>query len=446
MKQDSTAVMSLTAYLISLRQTLRHPLASDVRLLTLSWYLAGGLGLLTNIVAARWLGPAAYGTAALAMAYPMLLWSFVDVKSASVTTRYIASFRAAGRNEELKSICKLGYGLDFLVSVATAMLVGGTGWWVARSVYNLPQISWLMMVYAASFPVSSLCSTSWAILTSWQKFRWLAVLSILDKLITLALVLGLLLAEFGALGLVMANAVGQVANGLIMMLAATYILRRDGLDFWWSTSLKEVAPLRKELGSLLGWNYVAVTLRGVMGQVPLILLGRLRGPEEASFYRLATSLTTVGSYLENVLERVTYPILSARWSAGARESLKSTLKHWTLRGGLPVGALMLLTIPLLPIFVPMVFGSGYSPMTLGVQVMMVGTALSAMFFWLSSSFYAFGRIALWTKAYGLYTVLFIVLAWFCIQWWGFPGLAGLTAVGKVGFILSMVLRLVAQRN
>ena len=446
MKQNNTAADALTGYLISLRQTLRHPLASDVGLLTISWYLTAGLGFLTNIIAARIVGPAAYGTASLVMTYPLLLWSFIGTKSLSVTTRYIASFRVAGRNEELRSICKLGYSLDFLVSVATAMLVGGTGWWVARSVYSLPQVSWLMMVYAASFPFFSLTGTSWAILSSWQKFRWLAMLSILGKLITLALVLGFLLTGFGAPGLIMANAVEQVVNGIIMMLVATYVLRRDGLGFWWNASLKDITPLLKELGAFLGWNYVIVTLSGIIAQVPVMLLGYLRGPEEAGFYRLATSLTTVGSYLENVLDRVTYPILSARWIMGEWESLKSSLKHWTLCGGLPAGAFILLTIPLLPIFVPMVFGSVYSPMILGVQMMMVGTALSIVFFWLKSSYYAFGRIVLWTNAYGLYTVLFIGLAWFCIQRWGFAGIAGLIVVGKTIFTLSMVLLLKKEKQ
>ena len=252
MKQNNTAADALTGYLISLRQTLRHPLASDVGLLTISWYLAASLGFLTNIIAARIVGPAAYGTASLVMTYPLLLWSFIGTKSLSVTTRYIASFRVEGRNEELRSICKLGYSLDFLVSVATAMLVGGTGWWVARYVYSLPQVSWLMMVYAASFPFLSLTGTSWAILSSWQKFRWLAILSILDKLVALALVLGFLVTGFGAPGLIIAHAVEQVVNGIIMMLVATYVLRRDGLEFWWNASLKDVTPLMKELGAFFG--------------------------------------------------------------------------------------------------------------------------------------------------------------------------------------------------
>jgi O-antigen/teichoic acid export membrane protein len=167
-------------------------------------------------------------------------------------------------------------------------------------------------------------------------------------------------------------------------------------------------------------------------------LGRVRGPEEAGFYRLATSLTTVGSYLESSLGQVTYPRLSVRCSEVDGENLSRMLRRWTLRGGFPVSVIVLLTIPLLPIVVPLIFGPGYSAMVLGAQVMMAGAAVSAVFFWVHSSFYALGKIGPWTKAYSLYTALVIGLAWFCIARWGFTGLAGLVALGKVLFTLLMV--------
>ncbi len=160
--------------------TLNEPLAKYAGQLAGSQYIAAAIGLLTNVIAARMLGPSDYGVTALVMAYPTLLWSFVGIKSVSVTTRYIASFRAAEKNDELESICKIGFSLDFLVALVAFVLVGVTGWWVASSIYNMPQLSWLMVGYAASFPFYSLTGTSLAILSSWQRFRWLAVFQVIE--------------------------------------------------------------------------------------------------------------------------------------------------------------------------------------------------------------------------------------------------------------------------
>jgi len=429
----------ITALRAKVRRMLKHPLASNSVWLATSQYIATGVGVLNSIVAARLLGPANYGTVALVMAYPTLLWSFVGIKSVSVTTRYIADFRATGQNEKLRGIVKLGYGLDFFVSVVAFVLVGATSWWVARSIYGMAHLSWLMVGYAASFPFFSLSATSWAILSSRQRFRWLAGLQILQKVITFIITLSLLVAGFGAPGVILGITLGRIITGLTRMGAATYALSRDEVGPWWSASINNVAPLRKELTAFFGWNYLVVTLSGLIEQVPLMLLGRLRSPEEAGFYRLATSLVTVGSYMESSLGKVTYPILSARWGAGERESIKGTLKRWTLQGGLLAGALMLLAIPFLPIVVPIAFGSGYSPMIPSAQVMMVGAAVSSVFFWLNSFYYSSGRINLWAKAYGLYTSFIIGLGWLVIQRWGFFGLAGLVVVGKVLFTLGMVI-------
>ena len=98
---------------------------------------------------------------------------------------------------------------------------------------------------------------------------------------------------------------------------------------------------------------------------------------------------------------------------------------------------MFASILLLPVVVPVVFDSSYSPMVSGAQIMMVGTTVSTVFFWLQAYYYASGKIGIWAKAYGLYTVLIIGLAWLCVQWWGFMGMASLVAAGKVLFTLSM---------
>jgi O-antigen/teichoic acid export membrane protein len=437
------AVVSISS---ETRLMLRHRMTTDVGLLAASQYLSAGLDFLMAAVVARLLGPSEYGVATLVIAYPTLLWSFVGTKSVSVTTRYIASFRATGRFEELAGICKFGYSLDVIAATTAFVLVGATGWWVAPHIFNLPSMAWLMVAYGAAFPFFALTGTSWAILSAWRRFRCFATLQVLYHGITFVVVLGFLVAGFGVPGMIVGMAIGRAVMGLAIMTVATCMLHREGLGFWWNASCKKITSLRQEFTAFLGWNYFAVTLSGLTAEVPLLLLGRFRGPEEAGFYRLATSLMTGASLVESALGKVAYPILSARWAAGERKSLSRTLKRWTLRGGLPICAVVLLSIPLLPIVVPVVFGPGYRPMLPGAQMMIIGAAVSVAFFWLNSFYYASGRIGQWTKAYGLYTALVILLAWLSIQQWGFSGMGILVGVGKMLFTLSMVGALVSTHE
>ncbi len=351
----------------------------------------------------------------------------------------MANFRALHKNEELKGICKLGYILDFSIAAAAFILVSITSWWVADHFYHMPGIWWLMACYAASIPVFSLSETSRAALYACQRFRWISIFQILDKLILLFLVLWFLLSGSGIKGMIIATALSQAAIGIIMIITVTYLFYRDGIGFWWKGSLKNIIPLRKELSSLFGWNYLFVTLRGLVTYTPQMLLGYFRGPQEAGFYRLATSLATVSAYPESSLRGIAYPLLASHWSQEKPEKLKSILRRWTFYGGIPMSILILLTIPLISIFIPAVFGSQYTPMALAVKIMLAGVMVSALFFWLDIFYYASGKVALWTKGYAFYTAVLIGLGWLFIQQGGFLSLVWLDTISKISFTLIMVM-------
>ncbi|MCX7967259.1 MAG: oligosaccharide flippase family protein [Armatimonadetes bacterium] len=419
--------------------TLNHPLINSASALATSRYIRAGLNLLKAVIAARLLGPSDYGIATLAIAYPTLMFSFVSVKSSSVTIRYISGFKALGQKEKIGSICKLGYALDFGTAVIGFLLIVATGWWVAHFVYKMPHLFWFMVIYGASLPLYSLVMTSSAILTSLQNFRMLAGLEILNAVIDFLLVASLLGLGLGVLGFILGSALGHAVAGTIMMGVATYLLSKHGISRWWDAPMDIIASLKKEIATFWGWNYLMVTLSGLATQLPLMLIGLICGPREAGFYRLASNITAVGSYLETSLGQVIYPSLSERWAIGEKQSIGRSLRHWTLKGGITLSALLLFTVPFFPLVIPLIFGEPYKPMVAGAQIMMTGEAISALFFWTMSFYYASGRIAFLTKAYGLYTAAVIGLGIVFMSLWGFPGLAASVTLSKVAFSVLMAL-------
>jgi len=367
----------------------------------------------------------------------MLMGSLVALKTGSITTRYISRLREGRQGDMLGSICLLGYGLDFLVSVLALLLTAVTASWVAESFFSLPAAAPLMIAFAASFPLWSLYGTSSAILISFQRFRWIGALQILDQVIGAILVIGLLLAGFGVRGAVLGTAAGHVLIALIATVAASRVFYRERSTYWWRGSFAPVRPLRQEMSGLFGWNYLVVTWAGLIGQVPLMILAHMRGLEAAGFYRLATSIVTVGSYLETSMGKVAYPVLSARWDSDSREQLLRALRRWTIGAGLPVAAFVLFTLPFYPILVPKIFGAQYSAMVGGVLFLIVGAAASALFFWLNAFYYASGNVSVWTLGIALQSTFVIGLGWFVVRLWGFNGMAAVAAIGKVAFTLVM---------
>jgi O-antigen/teichoic acid export membrane protein len=133
---DSTAREICTRLIRKGRQILKHPVAIDGLGLVASQYISASFALLTSIITARLLGSNEYGRAALVMAYPTLIYSFIAIKSSSITTRHISSFKSTRQEEEIKSICALGYGKDFLAAIVTIFIVVVSGQWIAWDEYN----------------------------------------------------------------------------------------------------------------------------------------------------------------------------------------------------------------------------------------------------------------------------------------------------------------------
>jgi O-antigen/teichoic acid export membrane protein len=433
-------MVSLGEYLKAVSQTIRAPVALDVGFLTVAHFAGAALGFASVTAAARILGPTGYGIAALVMAYPALLRSFLSVKSASVTTRYVATFRSSGHYSRLAWVCRIGYQLDLLISLLVLALVGATSWWVSQSVLDVPGLSWLVVAFAASFPLASLTGTSKAILTSWREFRWIAALDICERALTLVLVVSFLLAGWEVPGLVLGTAIGQAIAGIGAAGISAYVLHRDGVRLWRQADAEDVPKLRNEIMRLFGWNYLLTTFVGVVENGPVLLLGHLRGPREAGFLRLAATLVGTMSYAEEALKKVAYPTLAVRLSSQTQSEIRIVLRRWTRYAGVPLTLAILFAILIAPLVIPLLFGDSYAPMTTGLQVMMFGVAVSSLFFWRYPYYLATGGIRLPAQAFGVYALATLVLGWIVADIWGFVGIAVLVTTGLLTVTSFLVAR------
>lgn len=420
-----------------LAHTLRRPLAIAAAQLVGARYAVAALRLLTAAVAARLLGPEGYGTVALVVVYPSLVWSIFGTKSEALTTRYMAVYRTEGKQPELLGICKLGYAIDLIPALVASLLVIATSRHFAVLAYDRPELAWLMNLYAGALPFASVSSTSTAVLTSHQAFRVLSVLQVLHALINTLAVIGLLMLGFGVPGMVLGLIVGQISIGLTLYAGAARALARAGSGHWWRGRIGSVAPVLRELTQLLGWNYVHDTLRGVLDSLPVMMLGHYRSPEETAFYRLAANIANVGRYAGTSLSRMIYPIVSERMVSAGMSAVAATIKQWTLLGAGPVALLLGSIVLLLPDLIPLVFGSDYQGVVLPAQIMILGASVDSILFWVHPCYYATKRVGVLTQAFAVYVVGAMVAVWLLIGDLGLTGVVTIIVSGRLAYLAAL---------
>ncbi len=398
-------------------------LASDTALLLAGQYGSAGLSLLSTVVAAALAGPDAYGSAALAIAFPSLVWSLTTVKSGTVTTRYFSQQATA---QEASAFFRLGVLIDGAAAML-ALVVVVVAWALTHTMPGLGSFDALAVVFACSLPVSSLSGTALAFLTARRRFLSVACVQLFEKTSLLVLTAALLTLEYGATGIVIALAVSQALAGIA---AVALCLRHEGLGASpWSGGLPHLGSRWPEVRAALAWNYLSSTTGGVLTNVPLLALGALRSPAEAGFCRLAMSLMNVSAYLDAAMARATYPRLAAD-QASTGVSRDCAMLTW--RAGLPASLALIGVALLLPIAIPMTLGPTYETMVNGAQLMVLSVAATTAIFWVQPLLYASGRFRTWALVSGAVAASVAVLAGPVAAGAGFFGTAVFISVARMG--------------
>lgn len=423
-------------------QVIRRKFVQDVGFLTVANVAGSGLSFIQALLVARWLGPEQFGTAALVMSYPALLFTVLDARSRDATVKYLTEFSARGETRQALAMCKLGYSIDLFIAVVAFLLVGMTAWWAEASIVQTPGVASLILVYALAFLPRSLVGTSQAVLSACGRFRTLAWIELLTTTFRVVVVLGLVLGGWGVAGVVWGSAVGMVVFGGAIG-AVAYTLTRNTWDAsWLSARCSHLRAQGREIFRFLFFTDLSGLMALFVKQVDIVILGYFRGPQEAGYYRLAKSLASVMTFAISPLQTVTYQRMVSLSNHPLK--LRELTRTVGLRIGVPLGLINLVGIFLFPWFALRFAGQSYHPSVPAIQLWVIAYSVWFGCFWLRPFYLARG----WTKQWFYLSVtgllIFAAASVPSVTRWGFVGLTAArisfpVVVNVGGLVLLFVL-------
>lgn len=402
---------------------IRQQFLSNVGLLTLANSVSAALSFVQGMLVAHWLGPKQYGTAALIMSYPTLLFTVLDARSNMVTTKFLSEFNEKGEAQKAAAICQLGYGVDFTIAVATFFLVTSTAWWAEARIVHSPGVTPLIILFALAFAPRALASTSRVTLSVLGHFATLAWVEVLTTALRVVAVLGLVIGQGEIAGVIWGNVVGMFTSG-ILLAAVAYKPRKDA---WGSSSLlaswETLRGRRREILHYLLWTNFAELIGLVVKQLDLVMLGYFRGQQEAGYYKLAKSLAALVGHVAGPLESVTYPRLAALTSACREAELRQVVRMLALCLGLPIGGVSCIGFWLVPWLLSWLADASFVSATRPAQLLLACSVMWLTCFWLRPLYFAQGAVRSWTIISSSIGGASLVGLPFCAYWWGGIGLA-----------------------
>jgi O-antigen/teichoic acid export membrane protein len=412
---------------------LRRPFVRHVGVLTVANGVGAVLSVVQGILVARWLGPELYGVAALVMSVPSLVYTFFDARSAEASVKFLSEFDARGERERALAMCKVGYTLDFTIAMVAFLVILLLSPWAAKSIVKRPEMGWLIILYGSAFLPRALTGTSYAVLATLGRFPSIALIDTLTNILRVGLVLVLVGLGWQVAGVVWGNAIAMAATGLLYGILAYSLVKSRWGRSWLSADWSYLKGLWRGVISFLAYNDLNALL-GMVVRLDVVILGYFRNPTEVGFYKLAQNLAQTIRYLINPLQSVIYPELAKLWSLGDIYVLQQKIRNLTFRLSLPLGLIAIISMVLVPFIVPPLLGHLYLPSVPAVQLILIGSSIWLVFFWMRPAFLAMGEVKAWMIAGSISLIITLPVQVFLTWWLGYIG----TSIGFLGLNLIAI--------
>ena len=110
------------------------------------------------------------------------------------------------------------------------------------------------------------------------------------------------------------------------------------------------------------------------------------------YYKLASSLVAAGGSVAAPLQSVAFTRFSRQTEQDDRRPLRENVRRAALFVGLPLGAVGLAGIALIPTAVQLLAGEAYAPSVATAQVLLIGVAVWVALFWLRPLMLSLGEV------------------------------------------------------
>jgi O-antigen/teichoic acid export membrane protein len=402
--------------------------------------------LVQGIVVARVLGPARFGVVTLVVAYPGLVYSFLDFRSSDASVRYISGYLGTGRADRALATARLTTGVDLIAGILALLVVAATAPWASGHVVHVDGAASWMLLISVGYLIRSFASTGQSLLMAAERFPLVARLQIGVNVARAALVAGSVLAGFGVHGAVIGTAIALGIDGLASFAIAARESRRALGGTILTVRTGVLAEDRRGLLRFLIWTNYASFVGLFAKQFDTFILGWFTGPATVGVYSFARSMISAGGSIVGGLQSVVFPRFSRLFAARDLYGLRRQVRRSAILVALPLGIGALLCLPLVPFAVRALGGQPYVSAVYPAQIMLVGTSLWLALFWLRPLIFALGEIRLYAASSTVGSLLAVAGYVVLTPRWGASGTAFAAAVASSAAMAAVLVVLARRRG
>ena len=388
-------------------------------------YISVVFGFLGTLVAARQLGPHAFGLFAIVVAATSFFQTLLDLTAEEALVKYGYRYVTAEAWGKLRRLFRKALEIKLLGGVlgAAAMLIAAP---FADQIFGTSDLQTPMMLAALIPLVQSPEGVASSALMVRGRYDLRAGYLAFSMALRLAgLAAG---AHFGVtqavIGIVLAQTIATVTLGA----AAIVAFRRFP-----AAAHQTLAADRRGIFSFVLQSSVATGILSLRGALTPLLLGMVANPVEVGFFRVAQAPQAGFTALTSPVRLILLAEQTRDWERGATGVVFAGIRRYTLGAA----ALVAVAVPPLYVFMPQIvhalYGEKYAGATDAARLILLAGAVLLLTGWSKSFPVSIGRPGLRIFAHGIETAVLVPLVLLFGDLWGATGAAGAVLAASVVF-------------
>jgi len=397
------------------------------------------LSMLQGILVARMLGVTAFGVLGTIIMFTTVVNKFASFRMNELVVKYVGQYTENNEPERAAAVYKVASLVEILASVFAFILVRLLASLAALYLAKDPAtINWFL-VYSWIILANLIAESSTGLLQIFNRFRFMAVLNIVQSLTTFSIILVVYITQSDVMGVLVAYMVGKVIGAVGLSARALVEATRRWDWGWWRTPISLLREKYRELTRFAVSTYISATLSLVTKDSELLWVSFLRNPTESGYYKLALALANLAQMPVAPLPQATYPELSREVARKNWSNVRYVLRQGSILAGSYTLFVSLVLVFLGPPIILYIYAPEYLPAYPALLILLAGYFVANTFYWNRVALLAIGLPDFPAKVNLVLAVLKITGIFLLVPIYGYLASAALLAGSYiVGVSVSVI--------
>jgi O-antigen/teichoic acid export membrane protein len=377
-------------------------------------FFSTALAFLRSVVIARGLGAEIYGTYAIVVAFVALIQEFLNPNIGTALIKFGAVYQDEQRIDKLMAMVKSSLVTSFIMAGASVVLIAALSLISYSTFFEKPGLHWFIIAYAIAAAITYVNSISRGLLRLYYKFKLSSIIQmIMDVVETGMIAVAVFLYPRDLNIFFVAVILTRFLNGFICNALAFWELRRELMPHRHASSLL-VKDEKKKFSKFVIGNSIGNSLKTVISQGDVLLLGALSNPEQVGFYSVAKKVAFSVFTLSDPLVQSIYPQLSKLLAERRYPEIRRMLLKITSLAMIPSLIFLILAFFFNEWIIVTVYGIEYRAAAQPFYYFLIGSVLGASTFWVLPLVQSLGLVKMRVKVYVFTILVGSVSAWLLV--------------------------------